>query len=115
MIVRYVKDEYTGKTIGVVVAMKLEDDVYNIEYAYVSENKEFNREKGRKIAVKRCMDNKDCRVNTNIRNDNVLGTYMEVVKLAYRHFRGCTPSQKVLNMTKRYGRVYRFDTKNFID
>lgn len=115
MIVRYVKDEYTGKTIGVVVAMKLEDDVYNVECAYVPENKEFNREKGRKIAVKRCMENKECRVNTNIRNDNVLGTYMEVVKLAYRHFRGCTPSQKVLNMMERYGRVYRFNTKNFID
>lgn len=115
MIVRYVKNEYTGKTIGVVVAMKLEDDVYNVEYAYVSENKEFNREKGRKIAVKRCMDNKDCRVNTNIRNDNVLGTYMEVVNLAYHHFRGCTPSRKVLNMMERYGKVYRFNTKNFID
>lgn len=115
MIVRYVKDEYTGKTIGVVVAMKLEDDVYNVECAYVPENKDFNREKGRKTAVKRCMENKECRVNTNIRNDNVLGTYMEVVYLAYRHFRSCIPSQKVLNMMKRYGKVYRFNTNFFID
>ena len=113
MIIRYVKDEYTGKIIGIIVAMKLESNIYNIEYAYVSEKKTFNKDKGRKLASKRCIENKRCRVNNNIRDDNVLGTYMEVVRLAYHHFKGCTPSQKVLNMITRYGNVYKFNAKDF--
>ena len=102
MISNYVKDDY-GKNLGLVVAAKLEDNTFNVDYSMVhSYEDKFDKDMAREVATNRACQARKNRVKMRIMNDNMLHAYMEMVNRSFRYFKGCEPSEKVKWIMEKY-------------
>lgn len=102
IISNYVKND-KGKTIGLIVAAKLDDGRYNIDYSHCCEEEDiFDKDMARNIAYTRACQGRKNRVKMRIMNVNVLHAYMTMVGRAKRYFKGCEPSDKVKWITEKY-------------
>ena len=103
MISKYISGD-DGRHIGVVVADKVNDDTYNIEYSICSPYDRFDKKKGIEIAFERChkcMDRKK-RMCQKI-HPKVVPHYLEMMDRASRYFKGCSPSERVKFVATMYG------------
>lgn len=94
MISNYVKNS-KGKNIGLVVAAKLADGRYNIDYSMCHEWETFDKDMARQVAENRTLQGRKNRVKMRIMNDDILHAYMSMISRAGRYFKGCEPSDKV--------------------
>ena len=61
-------DKETNKSIGIIVAARVEGNVYNIDYSYVHPEDRFDKKFGRDMAVKRATSNRRKRVKMRLLN-----------------------------------------------
>lgn len=102
VIIEYVTDKETNKSIGIIVAARVDGNVYNIDYSYVHPEDRFDKKFGRDMAVKRAMSNRHKRVKMRLLNEEVLSGYMSMIERATRCFKDCVPSEKVSWMKNAY-------------
>lgn len=112
VIIEYVTDKETNKSIGVIVAARVEGNVYNIDYSYVHPEDRFDKKFGRDMAVKRATSNRRKRVKMRLLNEEVLRGYMSMIERATRCFKDCVPSEKVTWMMDAYH--YNSDDKYLV-
>lgn len=112
VIIEYVTDKETNKSIGVIVAARVEGNVYNIDYSYVHPEDRFDKKFGRDMAVKRATSNRRKRVKMRLLNEEVLRGYMSMIERATRCFKDCVPSEKVTWMMDVYH--YNSDDKYLV-
>ena len=102
MISNYVKDEY-GKSLGLVVAAKLADNTFNVDYSMVHAYEDkFDKRMAREVAVNRACQARKNRVKMRIMNEHILHAYFEMVSRSFRYFKGCEPSEKVKWLIEKY-------------
>ena len=102
MISNYVKDD-EGKNLGLIVAAKLEDNTFNVDYSMIHAYEDkFDKNMAREIAVNRACQARKNRVKMRIMNDNILHAYFEMVERSFRYFKGCEPSEKVKWLMEKY-------------
>ena len=101
MLVKYITKN--GERIGVVVADKVSDSVYNIDYSICSSYDKFDKELGRKIAIERCHRsvNRKRRVNQEIHPDAVK-EYIKMANRCKKYFKTELPSKKVYSAIEKY-------------
>lgn len=102
VIIEYVTDKETNKSIGIIVAARVDGNVYNIDYSYVHPEDRFDKKFGRDMAVKRATSNRRKRVKMRLLNEEVLRGYMSMIERATRCFKDCVPSEKVTWMMDAY-------------
>ena len=102
VIIEYVTDKETNKSIGIIVAARVDGNIYNIDYSYVHPDDKFDKKFGREIAVKRATSNRSKRVKMRLLNEEVLRGYMSMIERASRCFKDCVPSEKVSWMMNAY-------------
>ena len=102
VIIEYVTDKETNKSIGIIVAARVDGNVYNIDYSYVHPEDRFDKKFGRDMAVKRATSNRRKRVKMRLLNEEVLRGYMSMIERATRCFKDCVPSEKVTWMMNAY-------------
>lgn len=102
VIIEYVTDKETNKSIGIIVAARVDGNVYNIDYSYVHPEDRFDKKFGRDMAVKRATSNRHKRVKMRLLNEEVLSGYMSMIERATRCFKDCVPSEKVSWMKNAY-------------
>ena len=102
VIIEYVKDPFTSESIGVIVAARVDGNVYNIDYSYVHPEDRFDKKFGRDMAIKRATSNRNKRVKMRLLNEEVLHGYMSMIERATRCFKDCVPSEKVSWMVQNY-------------
>lgn len=102
MISNYVKDDY-GKSLGLVVAAKLADNTFNVDYSMVHAYEDkFDKRMAREVAENRACQARKNRVKMRIMNGNMLHAYFEMVSRSFRYFKGCEPSEKVKWLMEKY-------------
>ena len=102
VIIEYVTDKETNKSIGIIVAARVDGNIYNIDYSYVHPDDKFDKKFGREIAVKRATSNRSKRVKMRLLNEEVLRGYMSMIERASRCFKDCVPSEEVSWMMNAY-------------
>lgn len=112
VIIEYVTDKETNKSIGIIVAARVDGNVYNIDYSYVHPEDRFDKKFGRDMAVKRATSNRRKRVKMRLLNEAVLRGYMSMIERATRCFKDCVPSEKVTWMMDAYH--YNSDDKYLV-
>ena len=93
-IIKYVRDDCNEK-IGVIVAVKLDGNIFNIDYSYCSKYDDFNKKFGRSVAYNRATQNRKNRVRMKIVHPIMLEAYADMIYRAERYFKDCEPSEKV--------------------
>lgn len=97
----YVKS-YDGKPFGLVVAAKLDDGTFNIDYSVCHDMDVFNKDSAREIATNRALQNRKKRVSMRITNKEVLYAYKTMINRSLRYFKNCNPSDKVKWVIREY-------------
>lgn len=115
MISEWIRDEYSNRIIGIVVADIVDDNTFNVDYSVCSPVDTFNRDFGRKIAMNRCKFayNRDKRINSRI-SPNARIQFFAMVERATRYFKHAAPSKRVLAAVARYGYLKCMGTGNFV-